>query len=471
MDKESYSEPFGAANLSLGLSRSLEAGLNVEAGYGSALGGLSALWASSLGNFGLAFACSLAYEGVAAIEPSLAARVSWRYDLSAVRYAPRLGFALSYRGANFRAPAKEAGDYLEPLFGLSGQISQTLSQLGGNLGLSFDLGYRGGDLDSVSVLSGFSWPMRGGAAISLSLSADWGADLGLSTAATISLNVNTSGGKNLNFCHDLISTSDDIDISATSDSAAKSQIAFHGEGLVGDSDTRGLSLAYRAKLQYTDLSAAAFYSADLLAGESRWGGRFSATTGFVFAGGYLVQADAYADAMAILLPASALGLEKVDLLSLNGNMVSSDRGKAVYVPSLRAYRPYFAAIEMPESPPEVIPSPKSVEILPDYKSVTIIRVGAAPSIAVRGRLVDASGKARANLVGDILNENGVKQAFSGVFTDEEGIFECYDLDVGYHMIKWADGSISRFRIAVDEKSKMIELGDLVALWSTPGQGG
>lgn len=473
LDRESLSRPFAEGSLSLGLTKSLEMGLDAEAGYGSLLGGLSSLWASPLGNLGLAAACASPYEGEGAFIPDWSWQASWRLSLAGKRKVPRLGLAVKYRGPEFAPPQKNGTEdpaLHEKSWELSGQISQDLLKGAASLGLYGEANLRAGELESASLSAALSIPVRSSMSLAFSVGGDWSSQEGLEAKADFSLSVVPSDRRILQYSHDFITRNDEVDIAMTSDSPLPSSLSFHAEGLVGDTVDRGLALSWQERGRYFNLTASGSYSRSAETGERILGGGFTANTTMAFAGGYSVAASSMGNALAILVPAPSLGTEEVELLPQNGAATSSLGGKPSLVSGIRPYSNYFASVEMPSSPPDMTPTPKSIELYSTYKSITIIDVRAAAAIAIHGRLVDEEGRILANLPGDLLDPKGNKKAFAGTFSDEEGIFECYDLDSGEHTILWSDGRKTVFTIAKDEERTMIDMGDMLAKKPVLGEG-
>jgi hypothetical protein len=119
-------EPYGAFHLSVGAGRYLQVGMNAEAGSSSALGGVSALAATGLGNLGLEGAFSTSYPGVSPAQgPAYAARMYWRLSRPDRCYLPLLGAAAEYRAPCFATPGFDASPQASSL-SLSGQIGESL---------------------------------------------------------------------------------------------------------------------------------------------------------------------------------------------------------------------------------------------------------------------------------------------------------------------------------------------------------
>jgi hypothetical protein len=162
------------------------------------------------------------------------------------------------------------------------------------------------------------------------------------------------------------------------------------------------------------------------------------------------------------VPSSSASKERLELKLTNGADISLDQGNTKVVRDLYPYEPFSAAIEMPDSDPDRRPDPSAIAFTPAYRSITVVKVGIASSVAVGGRLVDESGAPRKNLSGDILDSSGKTIPYSGTFTDDDGAFECFGLSNGEAAIKWSDGSVSKFTVPAGEPGAFFDIGDIVA---------
>lgn len=460
VDRDTLSRPFASADFSLGILPGLELGADLEAGLGVVLGGLSGAWASPMGNLDAAAALSIPYEGVSAWIPSFATRLSWRLSLPGLRYFPALGLAAAYRHPGFSPPRKDPAGNSASVWDLSVQVSQRIPGLAGSLGLYGDADIEDGIPDSISLSAGWNLSPSKNVFLSVSGGADWDTETGWKPQASFSLSVVPPTRRSLQFRQDFLAGTNRFDVSMALDEAGKGILGFSGDGLVGDAETGSASLSLQAETDSFGLSASGSCSGTG-GGPGALGIRLAASSTLAFAGGLFAAARSFGDAFAILAPAPSVGSESLELRPSGGAVVTSTDGKPALVTGLGLYRTFFASIEMPGSPPDRRLDPAAVEIVPGYRSVTVITVRSASSVAARGRLVDGAGRPLANLVGDLSNGGGT-------FTDEMGVFECYGLEAGELSIQWSDGSGSRFTVDGSREGAMVELGDLRAEKAAPG---
>ena len=159
------------------------------------------------------------------------------------------------------------------------------------------------------------------------------------------------------------------------------------------------------------------------------------------------------------------------LVPEDGPATESDSGRASLIRGLRLYRPYSATVELPSSDAERRPSPESIRFVPAYRSVTVVPVTLAPSVSVRGVVIDAAGKPLAGLSGDLMDAGGTAISGGGTFTDETGAFECYGIGPGRHEIRFSDGSVVRFSVPAGMNEGTMDLGRIAVESPEGGKGG
>ena len=146
----------------------------------------------------------------------------------------------------------------------------------------------------------------------------------------------------------------------------------------------------------------------------------------------------------IPIPSPELQGQLVEPSPTSGVPATSNSGKPVVVSGLIPYTDYVDRVELPQSPPDSAPvrlqsSPRA-EI--DHRDPRRRRA----LHSVRGALVNAENAPVANMPGDLVDANGAIIPFSGTFTDEKGVFECYGLSPGPVAIRWGDGSVLSFQV-------------------------
>jgi outer membrane usher protein FimD/PapC len=264
--------------------------------------------------------------------------------------------------------------------------------------------------------------------------------------------------------------SDSVDLSIGLDETGTGSLGLYGEGLVGRGVDRVLGFSATGRSPEATISAAGRYSRIAAQGSADFSGKLGFSSTLALAEGVLAATSSPGEAYAILLPAAELKGTRVELRSSDGLPSSSDSGRASIVSGLTPYKDYVAEIEMPLSPPETRPHPSSVELSPAYRSVSVIRVGAEPSISARGLLLDNSGRPVPNMAGDVVDSSGAAAPFSGTFTDERGIFECYGLSPGPTLIRWENGWLSSFMIPPSPPGSIIELAPVSSAMPETGGG-
>lgn len=455
-------EPYGAARASLGLGDFLQLGADAEAGYGSALAGLSALAATPLGSLGVSGALEFdLLDPGKLLEPAYAARAFWRFSSPGHPYAPRLGAAAEYESAGFSAPAKDAVAKAASL-GLSAQVGMPLGKIGG-LSAFGDLSIVEDRLARWSATLGLSFAPAVSTFVSLSGGYDWKADSGYAPRLAVSLTLAPSDQRGLSYRQDLLGGKSAADLSLGLGKDRKASVDLYGEGLVGEGADRVVDLSGRARTGAIAVAGSGRYYRDGEGGGSELSGRASASTTLAFADGAFAATSESGSALAILLPSSELRGQRVEFRPADCIPTSSDSGRAAAVTGLTPYVDYVAQIELPASSPDARPSPSSVELRPEYRSIALVRVGLAPSIAVRGVLTDPSGARVANMPGDVVDGSGSALSFSGTFTDEGGVFECYGLAPGHASIRWGDGRVTSLNVPAGDSGSVVDLGIVLAM--------
>jgi len=474
VDRETLLRPLGFAEFSIGTTPYLELGLDASASLDAFLGGASLLWASPIGSLEAAGAVSSAFAYPAATAAGLAGRIDWRLALPGYRYLPRLGAGVEYRSLTFAAPGGsaaaavvEAENASEDII-LSAQLSQLLPGRLGAIGAFGTAGFSGGALTGISVSGGIFISLSRSVSISASGGTDWSIDRGLEPRASISLSIVTKSRQNYAFHEDLVNWADSFDVSLPLDKKNQYTLAANGQGLIHSEDgARSANVSASYLGDAVDLSASGSYAAAAGGEGSQAGLAFAASSVLAYAGGYFGLSPILGDAFLFLVPDSSLGKDSVEILPDSGPSYSSVGGKPLLVPALVPYDAIAATVQMPGSAPDRRPLPENLSVAPTYKSGTVVKIKAAPNLAVRGRLVDAKGGVLAGRGGKIFLASAAKLSVGSTFSDETGLFECYGLAAGDYLVEWGDGGVSRFSVAGEGKA-MIELGDVKAAPAAEG---
>jgi outer membrane usher protein FimD/PapC len=476
VDRETFTRPFGSFWLSVGLFRSFELGADLEGTPGNFLGGLSALWATPLGNFALGDALSAHYDDAFVLAFVDAEKFSWRFSSGSRQFLPRLGVAVERRGAGF-SPPQETGDaaivFDSPTIRLSAQVTEALPAGAGSVSLFGDSTFLDASIVAAVVQAGYFLSVRNLVSLSVSAGFDWRESGDLSPRAAIVVAFSPPRAPMVQYRNDPLSRSDSLDASMSLDREGNASLGAHISNLVwmaGSDISAGLSGRLASRIG--DLAVSAQYASDVDAASSTIHGSLSGSTNLVFGGGQFALAPARSDTFALLVPDRPLSGKRVILRSSDGSETESRSGGSTTIDGLSLYRPYVATVELPASDADKTAVPSSVVLVPVYKSVTVVRVRLASSIVVRGFISDGQGKPRAGLTGDLFDAALSPVPSAGTFTDEAGVFECYGLDIGSYTVKWSDGSVSHFDVpsgAIDGGT--VDLGTVAAEKPADGKGG
>jgi outer membrane usher protein len=447
-------EPFGAAHAAIGIGGFFQFGLNAEAGSGSALGGFSLLSATLLGTIG--FDDSLSADGQ---RPSYAARAYWRFSNPSNRYAPQLGATAEYRAPGFISPS--AGSSPDPgTLAFSTQAGETIPGSSIAVSLFGQVSYVGSAPDSWSGTMGVSLPTGRSLYLSLAGGYTWSSEAGPSPSVTLTVTSIRPRKGQITYNQTFSQGTDTESLAIGFDDQGRKSINADGDGLLTPGSDRGADLSYTQRID-----AASFM------GSGRWyqsgdgatrslSGSLGASTTLAFADEVLGATSSPNTALAILVPSSELGGQEVDLSPATGAQTASASGKPGIVTGLVPYSDYTAGVELPQSPPDSRPTPSSVELKPEYRSISVVRVSLAYSTSVRGILVDERKAPLVDLSGDLVDKDGKVVPSTGTFSDDNGVFECYDLPPGPVTIRWSDGSVLSFVVPAGKPDTIVDLGDV-----------
>lgn len=468
LDSTSLEHPIGLAHISVGVTPSLELGVDASATLDGVLAGASALWASPIGSLEASGGLSLVSDGVSPPAFGDAGRLDWRLMFPANPYIPMLGAGIQYRSQLFAAPGDLAVASSVATLLLSSQVSQLLPWGFGSLAVFGNLGFAANQLQSYSLSAGLFFHLSNTASLSVSGGADFAVGSGLQPRASISLSIIPQPKQTVMFRRDLLAGDESIQVSAPLDPQQRTVFAASEEGLLSQTGNAGsawLSTTYTGDT--ADLSAAASYQTTPQNGASQVALHFTGSSTFAYAGGFFGASSNLGDAFLFLVPATSIRTDTVVLQPVNGPAAVSENGKPTLVPRLTPYEDLAATVEMPGSPPERRPQPETALIQSAYRSGTVVRIKAAPAMSARGRLVDQKGTALTGHGGKFFRNENKTLLVGETFSDEKGIFECYGLEAGDYVVEWTDGSQSRFTIE-GESTTIIELGNVTDIPGTQG---
>jgi len=466
VDRNDLKQPFGTAFASYGLSRALTLGLDMQAGFGTILGGTQAHWASPIGALSAGAALDWSYEDPLAYGmPLKALRFSWNFSLPGLRFAPHFGFSTEYREACFSSPepngtiAPDSG--YDTLF-ITIQLSQSLPGGGAFVGLGSSY-FENGTWGKRALSVGFQQPLPGSASISVSVGADYQPGSAIEPSLSVSMSVSPPDRRILQFRKDLITGTDGIDLSIPLGSSTEAGISARGEGFIGAPGTPlTSSLSLSGPAGFLDAAVGAAYQKEPSIAFEKFGINGGASTTLAFAGGHFGLTRNINDSFAFLVPDASAGRERVVALTgVYNPIATSHAGHASLISNVPSYKGTAVSIEMPESAPEIAPSVHAVLLRPTYRSGTVINVSLKRNIMVRGRLMGQNGKPLAGTLGDLKTITGEPLGIA-TFTDGEGVFELYGLEPGRYEVAWENGTLTVFSLAETTLNE-IDLGTTVPI--------
>ena len=194
--------------------------------------------------------------------------------------------------------------------------------------------------------------------------------------------------------------------------------------------------------------------------------RFSLTNGFAFAGNKFGFSRTLRDSFVIV---EALGPLKENGVRINpaGSSEKGIAGKNSFVVSpVSSYQPYRVTLEAGELPPGVDLTETQYVFNPVYRSGTLISAGASSNVYVRGSLTGRDGEPVEYGFGFIAPYFGNDRDMQVIekkefFTDENGVFEIYNLRPGDWLMTLENMMMGNFRFVIpDDVYGLYEIGEL-----------
>ncbi len=438
LDDEEFSQPAFSGFFSYGLTKFVNVGASFQGAYGVGLGALDASAATSWGLFSLQGAVSS--DGSA--EPGVGLDFRYRFSLAGSRFLPRFGLGGRWLSSSFAAPARERSSYAHGRWSASAQISQAIP-----VGLAFNLaGEYGNDGTADSGEFYFSFgltaPFGRGTSAQATFSINDRSGT-LERTLSISLIVIPGAGQGTAvFRRELLGGENSFDLSLTR-GRGPGAWAF-ASGLENAVGPNGLPASFSASVRRTGRLAdayAAFGSVDEREGEGI-SSYFSLgiDSALAFAGGILAPTRKVGDSFALFAPDASFGDASVSMSVGADRAVVPPGGHARVAAPLSAYRDAVAEIDTPGSPPEISVAEPRVLLKPLYKSAVVVRPLPALSYFVAGRLVFHDGSPAEWTAGTVYSAE--RKAVGETFTDENGLFELYDVTEGAYTIEWASDRLS-----------------------------
>lgn len=164
------------------------------------------------------------------------------------------------------------------------------------------------------------------------------------------------------------------------------------------------------------------------ASELRFRNSFSASASgaVLFAGKHFAFSQPVLNSFALIIPDKSLE----GVLLTTGKQ--EGRGTPLVLHTLAPYQRKTINLELPESDPDLVLSQSLFELLPSYRSGSIIHPRIRKTLHGDGQLLGQDGSPIALTALEITTPSGKKRLS---FSDEEGRFQFHDLEAGFYLIQ------------------------------------
>ena len=425
-----------------GLSETLTAGVYAQGDRDQQIVGAPFTWTNSYGRFGFDVATSVDHRAGAGL--SLAADWS-HYDARAEsRKADRrwtLGF--DWRSASYREWGEQTGNAIDlDIFGAFGQ------RLGERTYVKLSAAQRhrvDGGASEYGLGATLTHRLFGGVTLSLTGNANL-ADTNEFTgilSLSIPLGNHRRGRTTFNSKQNQFTASFDHYAADGSWHARVEQRSGNGKP---EADAR---FEFAANKLRGDVRHGRVFNDDDEGGVST----VNLSSAIAFADGYVGISRPIADSFAIVVPHDSIADSFIGVNPAQGGWdAASGPGPAV-LSDLRSFETTELAIEAPDVAANVDMGEDHPAVYAGYRTGTVVPIGAEPTVAVRGRLLDGDGEPVALEVGRL-----EAPADAQIFTNRNGVFVATGLAEGAYRL-----SVSgrRYGFAVEAvKPGILELGDL-----------
>lgn len=351
--------------------------------------GVEGTWATGIGNFALETAFSHSSD----LGCDYAIQLGYRYRSQGENNSSdrELNVSLEYQGENFTIP----GDFdlsNDFAYEISASYRQRLfDDLSLNLGANYRFGGREEEDNSANLSLGLSKPLFDGLQANLVLqqqvNIDGKDDFG------IGLNLTWRPDRGRQFVRASTNTLTDINqVSWFFNSpylvnGTTSSVVFQNEPTRDD---------LNASLEYTHYRGKIAFSQNI--GRDRADGRLENTsqvrleTAVVFADGQFAITRPVRDSFVLVVPHPNLSDRTIDLNPFKGGFEGRiDSFGAGVIPDLQSYRVTTVRVDAPDLPLGYDLGSPSYNVLPTYKSGTLIKIGSDATVLIRGILTDDRG--------------------------------------------------------------------------------
>ncbi len=452
-----WSSPILTMSHRFGLSPAFTLGGYFQGDLDQQVLGVEGIYAARIGNWGWDLAVSRATD----IGTDIATRLRYEYVQTGVRNPANrtFGLALEYRGANFttlgdRSSFNQVGLTLVPEnetgLDLTAYYGQRLFwDLTGRVNLRYQFGRESPDAYLVAL--GLSKVFRNGLGVSLTVSQSvdkMGQDEQRAFVNLFWLFPRTR--QSVQASTDIRSTSrpeNRLTWNYSAQRVVQDVNASVGLATVADEYALTGNVAYTGYRFQTELFQDVQFPRG--AGTVENLSRFTFGTAIVFAGGRFGWSRPVTNSFALITRRQNLKGQKVGVkLGGDDDIARADALGGAVVPDLQAYRVSTLRLEAPDLLPGVEFGQDIFNLLTTYKSGTLIEVGTAAVVFIRGTLVDAKGAPVMLKAGEVRSLTDPKLPPLTLFTNRVGRFGVSGFAPGRYEVRFLENPAATLQFEI-----------------------
>jgi len=191
---------------------------------------------------------------------------------------------------------------------------------------------------------------------------------------------------------------------------------------------------------------------------------FSLSSAILFADKRFALARSIRDGFIFVTPDDTLQDEVLSVKNgLSGGIAKETLGKTVVLPNITSYTPVSLYFDTPMSSLQTVLSQDRVEIVPSYKSGTVIHVGIKQTTTISGLLHTLDGKPIPLQAGVIRPADPTRETEEILFfSDRNGRFQIHDIEPGEYFLNLFAEELAQagFTVPQGEESPL-EIGEIV----------